>query len=104
MAVTTSLLPKPLGATRISYIFHIKLKIHTNAYQVNYFHYFLLNLVQLRENDQGIRKLSHFCDKINGSAILDSEVTSLSPNLGKMGQNSDLLNYIRQKHKNMHAD
>ena len=26
-------------------------------------------------------------------------VTSSSPNLGKMGQNPDLLNYIRQKHK-----
>ena len=37
MAVMTSLLPKPLGATRISYIFHIKLEIHTHAYQVNFF-------------------------------------------------------------------
>ena len=36
-ALMTSLLPKPLEATRISYIFHIKLEIHTNSYQVNLF-------------------------------------------------------------------
>ena len=59
------------------------------------FHYFLLNLVQLRENDQGIRNSGHFVIKSTEVLFLDPKVTSLSPNLSKMDQNCDVLNYIR---------